>query len=54
MTAAALRRLLLLSALWGGSFIFIRVAVPLLGPIFTTEARVLIAGLTLLDISEKW
>ena len=32
----------------GGSFIFIRVAVPILGPIVTAEVRVLIAGLTLL------
>ena len=48
MTSATLRQLLLLSALWGGSFIFIRVTVPLLGPIVTAEARVLIAGLALL------
>src|SRR5262249_27641150 len=40
-------RLLLLSALWGGSFILIRVSVPALGPIMTVAARVLIAGIAL-------
>lgn len=41
-------RLLLLSALWGGSFIFIRVAAPVLGPVVLVWTRVLIAGLLLL------
>ncbi len=40
--------LLVLSALWGGSFLFIRVAAPALGPIVLIEARVLLAGLVLL------
>lgn len=40
--------LLLLSALWGGSFLFIRVAAPVLGPITLVAVRVLIAGVTLL------
>lgn len=48
MSAADLRRLLLLAALWGGSFIFMRVAAPVFGPIVTAESRVLIAGLALL------
>src|SRR3989442_266487 len=48
MRPADLRRLLLLSAVWGGSFIIIRIAVPTLGPIATVEARVLIAGAVLL------
>jgi len=47
MTLADWRRLLLLAALWGGSFIFIRVVAPVLGPIATVEARVLLAGVTL-------
>ena len=42
--------LLLLSALWGGSFLFMRVAVPSLGPIWLIEGRVLVAGLALLPI----
>ena len=40
--------LLLLSALWGGSFLCIRIAAPVLGPIVLIELRVLIAGLALL------
>lgn len=37
-----------LAALWGGSFLFIRVAAPALGPITLVAVRVLLAGLTLL------
>lgn len=40
--------LLLLSALWGGSFLFLRIAAPVLGPVWLIEARVLLAGLALL------
>lgn len=47
MGSSDLRRLLLLAAVWGGSFVFIRVAVADLGPFCTVEARVLIAGLAL-------
>lgn len=41
-------RLLLLAALWGGSFIFLRVIAPVLGAVLTAELRTLIAGLALL------
>jgi drug/metabolite transporter (DMT)-like permease len=41
-------RLILLSAIWGASFIFYRVIVPVLGAVWTAESRVLIAGLVLL------
>lgn len=37
-------RLLLLSAIWGGSFIFMRLLSPTLGPAWTAEGRVLIGG----------
>ncbi len=40
--------LLLLAALWGASFLFIRIAAPILGPVLLIELRLLIAGLTLL------
>lgn len=40
--------LVALAALWGGSFLFMRVAAPALGPIALIEARVLLAGLVLL------
>ena len=41
-------RLLLLAAIWGASFIFIRVTAPVLGALWMSEARVLIGGLALL------
>jgi drug/metabolite transporter (DMT)-like permease len=46
--ASDLGRLLLLSAIWGSSFIFIRLGAPVLGPVVLVEARLLIASLTLL------
>jgi len=50
--------LLLLSALWGGSFLFMRVAAPVLGPVWLIECRVLFAGLGLLPLlllrSQTW
>lgn len=56
--------LLLLSALWGGSFLCVRIAVPVLGPIVLIELRVLIAGIALLfyvfltrnplDLRKRW
>jgi drug/metabolite transporter (DMT)-like permease len=47
MTAADYARLTLLAAIWGGSFIFMRVAAPAFGTAWTAEARLLIAGLVL-------
>jgi drug/metabolite transporter (DMT)-like permease len=41
-------RLLTLAALWGGSFLFMRVAVLPLGPIATAELRVLLAAAALI------
>jgi drug/metabolite transporter (DMT)-like permease len=40
-------RLVALAAIWGASFIFIRVLAPALGPILTAASRVLIAGTVL-------
>ena len=40
--------LLALAALWGASFVFMRVAVPAFGPIVLADARVAIAGAALL------
>lgn len=42
--------LLLLAALWGGSFLFMRIAAPVIGPIWLIELRVLLAGLALLPL----
>lgn len=39
--------LLLLAALWGASFLFIRVASPAVGPVLLVDMRVLIAGIVL-------
>ncbi len=47
MTAASLFRLLLLSAIWGGSFLLIRLGAPAIGPVALMEARVLLAALFL-------
>lgn len=44
--------LFLLAALWGASFLFMRIASPVLGPFLTIELRVLIAGLVLLLYSK--
>lgn len=41
-------RLVLLAAIWGASFLFMRVAAPVLGPALTAHARLLIGGLALL------
>ena len=56
--------LFLLASLWGGSFLFIRVAAPVLGPVTTMGIRVIVAGLALflfalltkrkLDFKDKW
>jgi hypothetical protein len=51
MRAEDLGRLLLLSALRGGSFLFTRIAVPILAPVVLAESRALIAGLALLFYS---
>jgi drug/metabolite transporter (DMT)-like permease len=42
--------LLLLAAVWGGSFLFMRIAAPVLGPVWLIEIRVLLAGLVLLPV----
>jgi len=48
MTPRQIAMLLVLAALWGASFLFMRVAVPALGPIVLADARVAIAGTALL------
>ena len=48
MTPGSLVRLVLLAALWGASFLFMRILAPVLGPLATADARMLVAGLALL------
>ena len=47
MTAASLMRLLALSAIWGASFLFMRMGAPVLGPTVLIACRVLFAALFL-------
>jgi drug/metabolite transporter (DMT)-like permease len=47
MTRGDLARLVALAAIWGASFLFMRVAAPSLGPAATADLRMLIAGATL-------
>lgn len=64
MKARDVGALLLLSALWGGSFLFMRIAAPVFGPVVLIELRVLIAGIALLlysiftrrslDLRKRW
>jgi len=51
MNASSIARLLILSAIWGGSFIFMRIAVPALGPVVLMEFRVLLAALFLAGVA---
>jgi len=48
MRPADVLRLATLAALWGGSFLFLRIAAPVLGPLFLAELRLAIAAVTLL------
>lgn len=64
MKIKELTYLFILAALWGASFLFVRVAAPALGPFVTIELRVFIAALVLiiyanlakkkLDIFNRW
>jgi len=47
MTAASLIRLLALSAIWGASFLFMRMGAPVLGPTLLIACRVLLAAVFL-------
>jgi len=47
MRGADISRLVALAIIWSLSFVFLRVLVPVLGPMWTTTLRVLIAGVAL-------
>lgn len=51
MNAAQLMQLIALAAIWGSSFMFMRIAVPQLGPLWLLELRLVAASLILLLIS---
>lgn len=48
MSSSDLVKLIFLAAIWGGSFIFMRISVPEFGAIFTATLRISLAGLSLL------
>ncbi|WP_136413530.1 MULTISPECIES: EamA family transporter [Oxalobacteraceae] len=48
MPAADLIKLVFLAAIWGGSFIFLRVAAPEFGPVLTATLRTSLAGTALM------
>ena len=48
MRSGDVARLVALAAIWGASYMFIRVAAPVLGPVWTTEGRLLIGAAALL------
>ncbi len=48
MRSVDLARLVALAAMWGASYLFMRYAVPYLGPVLMIELRVLLAGVVLL------
>ena len=50
MPARALALLVTLAALWGGSFVFMRIAVSAMGPVPLTFVRVTLAALVLLSL----
>lgn len=47
MSVADLAKLVFLSAIWGGSFIFLRISVPEVGPLLTATLRTVLAALAL-------
>jgi len=51
MPARALALLVTLAALWGGSFVFMRIAVSAMGPVPLTFVRVTLAALVLLSLA---
>lgn len=64
MRTADLSRLVLLAAIWGGSFLFVRMAVGAIGPLWLTELRVGLAAIAMLiyarasgfglDLAHNW
>jgi drug/metabolite transporter (DMT)-like permease len=47
LKAGDVARLLALGAIWGASFLFVRIVAPVLGPMATADSRMLVAGIAL-------
>ena len=54
MSASSFLKLIILAAIWGGSFLFMRVAAPVLGPVWLIACRVVLGGLFLLGLAMLW
>lgn len=50
MNTASLIRLVTLAALWGGSFLFVRITVPVLGAVPSTAGRLLLGAAGLMAL----
>ncbi|GAM56088.1 permease of the drug [Vibrio ishigakensis] len=51
MNLASMLRLISLAAIWGGSFLFMRMSANALGPAYLIEARVALAAISLLAVA---
>ncbi len=51
MSASNFLKLITLAAIWGGSFLFMRVAAPVLGPVLLIQCRVILAALFLAGLA---
>jgi len=54
MSASNFVKLIALAAIWGGSFLFLRVAAPVLGPVWLIACRVLLGALFLAGLAVLW
>ena len=54
MSTASVTRLLALAAIWGGSFLFMRIAAPVLGPVRLIAWRVVLAAAFLAGLAWLW
>lgn len=50
MRSADIIRLLILAAIWGAAFLFMRIVAPVLGALWTAEVRVALAGIAMLAL----
>ena len=54
MSASSFVKLIALAAIWGGSFLFMRIAAPVLGPVVLIQCRVALAALFLVGMAVLW
>jgi len=54
MSASSFLKLIALAAIWGGSFLFMRIAAPVFGPVLLIQCRVALAALFLVGVALLW